>query len=335
MTLEEILANAAARLNLNEATLVLLLGSSGALILVLGLASAFLKTNTAAVRIAGDSEAKRRARMDKALLVTSDEDAKGFMKALMPTDRQSRSAVELKLQQAGIVGAGALRKFMLVRVGLSLGLSVAFIGAMLAARVPGVTLPFGSTEPLQQMSLLANYVVITLLLGFGYMVPMKYLDDKVEARRRRIEYSFPNALDLMRIATESGLGFDAAMTRVGNELAKVSPDIAYEFLTVQRQVSAGRPREAAMRAMADRTGVDTVRSFTSVVQQSLQFGSSIAQALTTYADELRDTREMKAQEMANKLPVKMSAVLGALMLPALILLTLGPTVIRYVELMGS
>jgi tight adherence protein C len=157
----------------------------------------------------------------------------------------------------------------------------------------------------------------------------------VAERKQRIEEGFPNALDLMQISVESGLGFDAAMTRVGNELAEVSPDIAFEFLSVQRQVQAGRAREAALRDMADRTGVETVRAFANVVQQSMQFGTGMSEALITYAEELRETRELRAQEMANKLPVKMSAVLASLMLPALILLTVGPVLIRYIRFFGG
>ncbi len=139
-----------------------------------------------------------------------------------------------------------------------------------------------------------------------------WLNARVTERKRRIEEGFPNALDLMQISVETGLGFDSAMTRVGNELANVSPEIAFEFLNVQLQVQAGRARDAAMHDMANRTGVETVRSFANVVQQSMQFGTSMSSALTTYANELRDYREMKAQEMANKLPVKMSAYLRRL-----------------------
>jgi tight adherence protein C len=138
----------------------------------------------------------------------------------------------------------------------------------------------------------------------------------------------------MQVSVEAGLGFDAAMTRVGNELAQVSPELSWEFLTVQRQIQAGRPRDAALADMATRTGVDIVRSFANVVAQSIQFGTSMSEALTAYAAEMRLFREMKAQEMANKLPVKMSAVLASLMLPALIMLTIGPVVIRYMRMMG-
>jgi tight adherence protein C len=87
--------------------------------------------------------------------------------------------------------------------------------------------------------------------------------------------------------------------------------------------------------MAARTGVAQVTSFAGVVLQSLQFGSSISEALAVYSEEMRLSRELRAQEMANKLPVKMSAVMASLMLPALLMLALGPVVIRYISFMGS
>lgn len=332
MDFTEILENLSVEFGVPPETILLVGLGAGVLLLLAGLVSARAGRNPAADRIAASSEDKRRARMDKALLVNPAGDAKGVMKAFLPTDRKNRSAIELKLQQAGYSGPGILRRYILIRVACALLLPLIFIMLTVAARMPEITLPFGLGERLLTLTMVQSYVALTVLLAVGYLVPAKVVDDKIAARRRRIEESFPNALDLMRIASESGMGFDASMTRVANELAEVSPDIAYELLTMQRQVAAGRPRAEAMRALGERTGVDMVQSFASVVLQSMQFGSSISQALTTYADELRETREMRAQEMANKLPVKMSAVLGALMLPALILLTVGPTVIRYVSM---
>ena len=162
-----------------------------------------------------------------------------------------------------------------------------------------------------------------------------WLNGQVKERQLRITESFPNALDLLQVSIEAGLGFDAAMTRVANELAGVSPEIAFEFLTVQHQVAAGRSREVALQSMARNTGVDMVRSFSTVVVQSMHFGTSMAEALTTYSQEMRTTRELKAQEMANKLPVKMSAVLASLMLPAVVIVTIGPVVIRYIRVFSG
>ncbi len=184
---------------------------------------------------------------------------------------------------------------------------------------------------LDSLTTIGTYQTLSILLGIGYFLPTSWLERKAAARKLRIEESFPNALDLLQISIEAGLGFDSAMTRVGNELRRTAPEIAHEFLTVQYQVQAGRARDQAMRDMADRVGLETIRSFANVVQQSMQFGTSMSQAMTTYSDELRQTRELRAQEMANKLPVKMSGVMASLMLPALVLLTVGPVLIRYIR----
>lgn len=323
------------RLGVTTQTLILGGLASGALLVSVGAFSALGRTNPAAARLAAHDPSKRIARQDKALLFKDEADIRGLMKAFVPSNRQDQSKLKLKLHQAGFTSAGALKRFTFVRVLFGLLLPLLFIVLAVASRMPGTPLPGVLVEKMQALSILQSYIAVTLLIALGYLAPMKYLDDRIAARRKRIENGFPNALDLMRISVEAGLGFDAAMTRVGNELTEVSPELAFEFLTVQRQIAAGRPREDAMRDMADRTGVDTVRSFTSVVKQSILFGSSISTALTTYADELREQRETRAQEMANKLPVKMSGVLGALMLPALIILTAGPTLIRYIEMFRS
>ena len=305
---------------------------SGALLLFAGLLAVLGRPNYAAERIAAGAADKRRARHDKALLLKDPEDVGGMIKAFLPKDRRGRTKLQLKLQQAGFTSSSALQIFTAIRICLGLGLPLFFMGLVVASRTSAIELPGALATTLQELTLLQTYTVLTVLIGLGYFCPMKFINDKVAERRLRIEHAFPNALDLMRVAAESGLGFDSAMTRVGNELEQISPDVAFEFLTVQRQVAAGRPREEAMRDLADRCDVDVVRSFATVVQQSLRFGSSISEALTSYADELREKRENKAQEMANKLPVKMSIVLGLLMLPALILLAVGPTIIRYSEM---
>lgn len=335
MIVENMLSQISEITNVPADFLVLGGGALGAFLLLVGLATLVNRPNYAADRIAASDAIKRRARQDRALLVRNSDDVNGILKAFVPQDRKGRSELQLKLQQAGFTSSSALHVFTLIRVIFGLLLPLSFLGLMIASRTAALSLPYALTSRLQELGLVESYAIFTFLIGLGYFTPMKVLNDRAAERRQRIEYAFPNALDLMRIAAESGLGFDAAMTRVGNELAEVSPELAYEFLTTQRQIAAGRPRDAAMSDLADRCGVEMIRSFATVVQQSLRFGSSISQALTSYADELRSMRENKAQEMANKLPVKMSAVLGILMLPVLIILAVGPTLIRYAEMFGS
>ena len=121
------------------------------------------------------------------------------------------------------------------------------------------------------------------------------------------------------------------MTRVGQEVDRVSPTDGHEFLLVRTEVLAGRDCEQALRDMAERMDIEEARSFENVVTQSLQYGSSVSDALQVYAVEMRETRELQAQGKANRLPVQMSAVMASLKLPALFMITLGPTVIRYIR----
>jgi len=319
---------------MNLSNEVVLIGgvALGVLMVFISSASLFSRPNPAAARIAAVSNQSRQLdRFNRGLLKPADSDPSGLMKHFVPSDAKERSNLQQRLAQAGFSGPGAVRVFTLVRVGLGLVLPGLLLMVIFLSKSPSVLLPFGVSAKLATFNNMQVFQFLSLLVGGGYFGPNYWLNGRVAERKRQIEEGFPNALDLMQISVESGLGFDSAMTRVGNELAGVSPEIAFEFLSAQRQVQAGRSRDQALFDMAERTGVVAVRSFANVAHQSMKFGTSMSEALTTYAEELRETREMRAQEIANKLPVKMSAVLASLMLPALILVTVGPVVIRYIR----
>ena len=322
-------------LGLSVEMLVLAGIACGSLLLFYGFASLVTQRSPAAVRLADMAADRRRARQDRGILKSPVAEATGLMKSFLPSDLAARTALHRKLAQAGYAGPNALRNFTLVRIFLGLVLPGWCLAMVLAGKYLGAYLPLAFTDWVASFTSLQISQIIVTLVALGYYLPMAWLRSRVAERRQRITESFPNALDMMQVAVEAGLGFDAAMTRVGNELIEIAPDIAYEFLSVQHQVQAGRPRQAAMRDMAQQTGVDVVTSFANVVHQSMQFGTSMSEALTTYAEEMRQFRELKAQEMANKLPVKLSGVMATLMLPALIMLTIGPTVIRYINMVGS
>lgn len=303
----------------------------GVLLLLFGLVAAVRRPDPAVARIAAISRSRGQDRRDRVFLMPADRGPGALMKAFIPSEKEKRSTLQRKLIQAGMTNPDAIQLYTLVRIGLAFGLPALFLALLGLARMSDPVLPARLAELLQGLSTLRIYQTLSVLVAAGYFVPTYWLESRVRARKLRIEESFPNALDLMQVSIEAGLGFDAAMTRVGNELKRPSPEIAHEFLTVQYQVQAGRPRELALRDMAERIGLDSIHSFATVVTQSIRFGTSMAQAMTTYAEELRQTRELRAQEMANKLPVKMSAVMASLMLPALVMMTIGPVVIRYLR----
>ncbi|MEW9922223.1 type II secretion system F family protein [Marimonas sp. MJW-29] len=320
--------------NLNIEFIILCGVAIGSFFLILGAGTALSRPNVAAERLS-NMNSRRQARLDQGILKPLEDDPTGLMKSFVPSDESVRSALRRKLEHAGMGGPNAVPKFMFVRVMLGIVLPALFFAAVLLSRNSPSLLPLGVGEKLAGLSQIGTYQWLTAMVAVGYFAPIHWLNGRAEERRRRVEEGFPNALDLMRVSVEAGLGFDAAMTRVANELSKVSPDIAMEFLAVQHEVQAGRGRDLAMQDMADRIGLDFVYSFVNVVRQSMQFGTSMTDALTVYAEELRASREMRAQEMANKLPVKMSIVLTTLMLPALLLIALGPVVIRYTQYFGN
>ena len=306
----------------------------GTLLVVYGFFGGLVAQNPLGRRYHDGKNVTRKNSFEAGILSTADVDPKGFMKALMPQNREKRTQIRRQLLNAGIIGNNAVAKFYTVRIVLALGLPAFYLLLLVMRQATLLPLPEAVGEMIDGQSRLVTYYILTSLLLFGYVMPALWLRSKVDERKLEVSETFPNALDLMVVAVEAGLGFDAAMTRVSNEMEITAPSISQEFRLVQLEVSAGGEREKALLDMARRTDVDEVRSFAGVILQSIQFGTSVSEALTTYATEMRITRELKAQEMANKLPVKMSGVMASLMLPALFLLILGPIAIRWVNTFG-
>lgn len=303
----------------------------GVLLLFVSVSSALTQRNPAASRIADLRSQRMSSRHDRGLLRETVKTPTGLFRAALPSKAAERQKIEEKLLQAGLTGPNALRYYTLARVWLGVFVPMSVAVLIVISRVPGTPVPAFIADFFSSINQISAFQLVGVLSGIGYFLPSLWLSQRRKERQRKISEAFPNALDLLQVSVEAGLGFDAAMTRVGNELAPVSPDLAFEFLSVQHEIQAGRPRGQALAEMARRTGVEMVQSFSSVVQQSMRYGTSMSEALTTYADEMREFRETKAQEMANKLPVKMSAVLAALMLPTLMIVTAGPSVIRYMQ----
>lgn len=329
--MNEILQTLQASYGISPASLVVLGVGIGAMLVVFGLSGAFAGKDPVLRRMAEQGRARGRGRDDNALLRAASTDPKGLMKSLIPVDAKERSAVERQLALAGFTGRHAVTTYYLMRLGLGVVLPGLVLAVIWASRTGMIDLPAALDARIGGWNQMQILQALSILVAVGFFGPAIWLRSHGDERKRRISESFPNALDLVQISVEAGLGFDAAMIRVGNELEKTAPDIAQEFLTAQREIQAGRSRDRALLDMATRTGVDEVAAFANVVLQSIQFGTSISETLTSYAAEMRIHRELRAQEMANKLPVKMSAAMASLMLPALLLLVLGPVVIRYMR----
>ncbi len=302
----------------------------GTLLIVYGFFGGLITQNPVGRRYHTGKPTQRRSAFEAGLLNNADVDPKGFMKALMPQNREKRTRIRRQLMNAGMVGQNAIAKYYVIRVVLAIVLPGIFLALLVLHQASLLPLPASVSEVFDgPQGRILTYYLLTCLLLTGFFAPALWLRSKVDERQLEVSETFPNALDLMVVAVEAGLGFDAAMTRVSNEMENTAPAIAQEFRLVQLEVAAGGEREKALLDMAARANVDEVASFARVILQSIQFGTRVSDALTTYASEMRISRELKAQEMANKLPVKMSGVMAALMLPALFLLILGPIAIRW------
>jgi len=152
-----------------------------------------------------------------------------------------------------------------------------------------------------------------------------------KSRQRRLQRAVPDALDLLVVCVEAGLGLNQALLRVAQETDRLSPALSDELMLVSLEIRAGTPREEALRNLAERTGLPDVHALTSMLIQTDRFGTSIAQALRVHADSLRDKRRQLAEEAAAKTSVKMLFPLVFFVFPAIFIVLLGPAIFRFQE----
>jgi tight adherence protein C len=177
-----------------------------------------------------------------------------------------------------------------------------------------------------------------LLVGIpalGFLLPRFVLKRMIRERQRRIRLALADALDLTVICVEAGLGLDQALLRVGTDLKHSHPDLSDEFHLVNLEMRAGKPRAEALRNLAERTGVDDLKTLVAVLIQTDRFGTSIAQALRVHSDALRTERRQRAEEQAAKTTIKLVVPLVIFVLPSVIFVTLGPAVIQLMHALKS
>ena len=224
-----------------------------------------------------------------------------------------------KMAAAGYTAPYAPRVYTLIRLVCVIGL-------------PALTLLMlwaGNKSP----SLLQLYFILSIVAVLGLYGPSLFIRAKADRRQRQIVNGFPDALDLMLVCVEAGLGLEAAFTRVGMEITISHPLLAEQYGAVVLELRAGRSREDALRRMADRAGVDEIHAFATLLIQSTKLGSSLAQTLRGYAAEMREKRRMRAEEKAHRLPVLLSIPLVACMLPVMIGVLMLPAAIRVIRIL--
>jgi tight adherence protein C len=168
--------------------------------------------------------------------------------------------------------------------------------------------------------------VLTALLG--YYLPDIWLRQKTDKRKERLVKALPNALDLLVICVEAGMGLEEGINRVTNEIKLTSPDLSDEFKLLNLELRAGKARQAALKNLAMRTNIEEMRNLVTLMVQADQFGTSVATTLRVYSESFRIQRMQKAEELAAKIPVKLVFPLVLFIFPSLFVAILGPAVIR-------
>ena len=178
----------------------------------------------------------------------------------------------------------------------------------------------------------AQLVLASALIGaIALLLPNWWLREKMKRRQARLRNAFPDALDMLVICVEAGLGLSAAMERVTDEIRYMHPDLATELASVNAEIRSGIDRGTALRSLNVRTGLPEIRGFVSLLTQTLQLGTGVAESLRIYAEEFRDQRMHRAEERAAKTGTKMIFPLVFCEFPAFFLIAVGPATLRLVD----
>jgi tight adherence protein C len=237
-------------------------------------------------------------------------------KYLLPGKGEERDKVQRQLAYAGFRSPNALPAFYGVKTFLALGLLV------------GVLV---TTRWLAQFSTGQIFFFSMMAAAIGLVVPNMVLRHLVERRQKMLRNGFPDALDMLVICVEAGLGLTAAIQRVADELKVSHPELAAELALVNAETRAGVEREVALKNLTDRTGLDDIRGLVSLLIQTLKFGTSIADTLRVYSEEFRDKRMQRAEEIAAKVGTKLIFPLVFCLFPSFFIVAIGPAVIRIIS----
>ena len=200
----------------------------------------------------------------------------------------------------------------------------------------------------EMVGAVAGFVLVFFVAGYrsgwlfgiagavvGYLLPGYTIARRIRARQKQIQNGLPDALDLLIVSLEAGLALDQAILKCSEELLIAYPALSEELQFVNTETRAGKPRVEALKNFAKRTGVDDVRALVAMLVQTERFGTSVAQALRTHAEESRVKRRQRAEERAAKLSVKLIFPLVFLLLPAFFVIALGPGIIKLIEVFST
>ena len=284
-------------------------------LMVLGLGSLFFAT-----------ENPLRRRLEIATPANEDTNgvriaSSGFYRAIVrplqryivPPDHEQHSTVRLRLLQAGYASPTAPAVYYGARILLGFGLPLiaALLAPVLAPKLPTA--------------------MIIGLLGVcgavGYILPSIVISQRVAARQQLARESFPDAMDMMLMCVEAGLGLDAAIVRVGEEIRLAHPMLAGHFDRLAAEIRVGKMRDEAYRAFADRIGIEEVNSFVALLVQSEDLGTNMADTLRSISEDMRQRRILRAEELAHKVSTKLSMILALVIIPVILSIVASPAAV--------
>ena len=254
--------------------------------------------------------------MDKISVNYSEQYLSKLSKFILPHNDEEASKIQLQLIRAGIRSDSAINTFFAIK---TIAMIVIGFTAIIATRW------------LPELSLTQILMCVVCSSFVGFIAPNIVLG-RLESRRVRIiRNAFPDALDLFVVCVEAGLGLDATITRVGKYLDVSHPELAEELALVSTEIRMGVGRIEALRGLAIRTGVNELRGLVALIDQSVRFGTGIAETLRVYSEDFRDKRAQQAEEEAAKIGTKMIFPLTFCIWPAFFLVAIGPAILGIIE----
>jgi len=241
--------------------------------------------------------------------------APALSKALQPKTELEQSELKIQLANAGYSSPNAPQFFLAIKFAMLIG------GAMIGAGF-GIT-SWGMTQK--------GWTSIIMGAGIGFYLPVIWVWMARRGRQEKIFLSLPDALDLLVVCVEAGLGLDAGMRRVAEELYDSAPEMCSEFNMANMQLQMGRPRREVLHDLGVRTGVDDMKALAAILIQADKFGSSIAQALRVQSDSMRVKRRQMAEEKAQQTAVKMIFPLVLFIFPGIFVVLVGPAAIMMIN----
>jgi tight adherence protein C len=238
---------------------------------------------------------------------------------MAPISASEAKKLQMKLMHAGYRAQSAPMVFRAIQLS-----SLVFFPAVTA-----VVLWFAGQVLMDSLLYLGAALIV------GFILPDQILGYQVKGRQERLRCGIADALDLLVVSVEAGLGLNAGMNRVAEEMKTVHPDISEEFTMVNTEIRMGRMREEALRNLAERTGVEDLRSLCAMLIQTDRFGTSISRAIRVYSDSLRTKRRQRAEQAAQKAAVKMLFPLAVFLFPTLFIILLGPAGIQLMRTFGD